>query len=140
MRLIKTYKDLINLKTFEERFDYLQIGGCIGRETFGRNRYFNQQFYQSAEWKRFRRGILIRDNGCDLAIIDREIYSHATIHHINTITLEDIELGRDCVFDLNNVIVCSAETHRALHFGNDSLLKHLPKIRRKGDQCPWKIH
>lgn len=135
--MIKTYKELIRLKTFEERFDYLRIGGVIGRETFGWHRYFNQRFYQSPEWKRFRRDMLIRDEGCDLAILDREIYSHATIHHINSVTIEDIEFGRDCVFDPDNVITTSADTHRAIHFGNDSLLRNLPKERKKGDMCPW---
>lgn len=135
--MFKNYRDLLCLRTFEERFEYLKIGGSIGQETFGWHRYFNQRLYQSKEWKLFRRDIIIRDEGSDLAILDRKIYSFATIHHINPITIEDIEFGRDCVFDPDNAICSSAETHRAIHFGNDSLLSQLPKERRRGDMCPW---
>jgi hypothetical protein len=135
--MIKTYRELCDLPTFEERYRYLRIGGTVGRETFGFDRYFNQVFYHSGEWKRTRRDIIIRDGGCDLGIKGRDIYDRIYVHHLNPITMKDIELCRPCLFDPNNLICTSFATSNALHYGDESLLPRLPKERRKGDTCPW---
>ena len=136
--MIKTYRELRRLRTFEERFDYLRIGGVVGRETFGFERHLNQSFYQSKEWKFTRRDIIVRDNGCDLGVPDREIFDRIIVHHINSITIDDIELGRDCIFDPDNLICASHNTSNAIHYGGtSSLLIKLPQERRKGDTTLW---
>lgn len=136
-KMIKSYRELIRLPTFEERFIYLKMGGSVGRETFGFDRYLNQSFYNSREWKRTRRDIIVRDESCDLGIFDRELFSKIIIHHINPITIEDLEDGEWCVFDPNNLICTSLNTHNAIHYGDESLLSVLPKERRRGDTKLW---
>jgi hypothetical protein len=136
--MIKTYRDLRRLRTFEDRFEYLKLGGVVGKSTFGFERYLNQVFYKSGEWRASRTGIIIRDNGCDLAIEDREIFGRLIVHHINPITIEDIERGADCLFDPDNLICTSHNTSEAIHYGDASLLLCLPKERRKGDTHLWK--
>jgi hypothetical protein len=136
--IIRSYRDLRRLQTFDERFEYLKLGGVVGRETFGFERYLNQMFYRSPEWKRTRQGIIIRDNGCDLGIPGREIFDRVIIHHMNPITIEDIELSRDCIFDPDNLICTSHDTSNAIHYGDRSLLMKLPQERRKGDTQLWK--
>ena len=133
----KTYRELCRLHTFEERYEYLKLGGVVGRETFGFERYLNQVFYNSKEWKLCRRNIIIRDKGCDLAIPGREIVGRIIVHHINALTIEDIELARDCLFDPNNLISTSHNTSQAIHYGDASLLMRLPQERRKGDTQLW---
>jgi hypothetical protein len=135
--MIKSYRELIRLNTFEERYNYLKIGGIVGRETFGYERHINQSFYHSIEWKYLRRDAIVRDNGCDLGIKGREIFGKIIVHHINPITVEDIELGKDCVFDLNNLICTSHQTSNAIHYGDESLLIQLPKERKRGDTRLW---
>lgn len=135
--IIKTYNELIRLRTFEERFDYLRLGGMVGKETFGFERYLNQSFYRSTEWKYVRRDAIVRDNGCDLAFNGMEIYGKIIVHHINPITIDDIEQGRDCIFDLNNVICTSHNTSNAIHYGDKSLLIMPPKERKRGDTQLW---
>ena len=135
--MIKTYRELRRLRSFEDRFEYLKIGGVVGRSTFGFERYLNQILYNSNEWKVARNPIIVRDNGCDLGDPDREIYSRLIVHHINPITIEDIELGRDCVFDPDNLISTVHNTHQAIHFGDSSLLIRLPQERRRGDTNLW---
>ena len=137
--MIKTYSELITLPTFEERFRYLKLDGVIGEETFGFDRYLNQAFYSSKEWKKFRRDIIVRDMGCDLGIEDREIGGLIMIHHLNPISLEDI-LKRNVKVLLNpeNVICTSASTHRAIHYGDENLLIKAPIERTKNDTCPWR--
>lgn len=134
----KTYSELIRLPTFEARFEYLRLDGRLGESTFGYDRYLNQILYQSAEWRRFRRDILIRDYGRDLGIVGREIYKTATVHHITPITIEDIEQSNPIIFDANNVITTSDTTHRAIHYGDSTLLPAVPIVRKKGDTCPWR--
>ena len=136
--MIKSYKELCSFKTFDDRFNYLVLGGVVGEKTFGFNRYLNQNFYLSSEWKHIRRDTIIRDKGCDLAVQDYEIFGRIIVHHINPITIEDIELGRDCIFDLNNLICTSHNTSNALHYGSISILTKLPKERSKGDTLLWK--
>lgn len=135
--MIKTYRELCRLRTFEERFEYLKLGGVVGRETFGFERYLNQALYHGGDWKFSRRDTIVRDNGCDLAMPDREILGRIIVHHINPITIEDIELGRDCVFDPDNLICVSHNTSNAIHYGDSSLLIRLPQERRKGDTRLW---
>ena len=135
--MYKSYRELCRLRTFEERYEYLKLGGAVGRETFGFERYLNQLFYNSREWKFCRRDIIIRDNGCDLAIPDREIVGRIIVHHINALTIEDIELARDCLFDPSNLISTSHNTSQAIHYGDASLLVRLPQERRKGDTLLW---
>jgi len=133
----KTYSELILLPTFEDRFQYLKLGGLVGYETFGPDRYLNQNFYLSKEWRSFRRSIIIRDNACDLAFPGREIFDRIIVHHLNPLKLEDIELSNDCLFDPENVICTSHCTSNALHFGDDKVIIRLPRERTRGDTNLW---
>ena len=137
--MTKSYSDLLTLPTFEERFRYLKLGGKVGEETFGFDRYLNQVFYSSAEWKRFRRDIIVRDLGCDLGIEDREIGGIIILHHINPIALVDIHRRNlDVLLNPENVICTSHNTHNAIHYGDESLLTLAPIVRRPNDTCPWR--
>ena len=138
MKIIKTYSELITLQTFEDRFNYLQLRGEVGKSTFGHNRYLNQILYNSPEWRRFRNEIIIRDNGCDLACDGYEIYGRVLIHHINPITVEDIVNRNPMVFDPENVITTVHSTHNAIHYGDESLLPKSPIERKQNDTCPWR--
>lgn len=134
----KRYSDLKQLSTFEERFNYLKINGSIGIDTFGFNRYLNQDFYHSKEWKSLRQKVILRDKGCDLGIEGHEIVGKAIIHHINPITAEDIVNRDPKVFDMNNVILTNLQTHNAIHYGSiDSTAKD-PIERKPNDTCPWR--
>lgn len=136
--LTKCYSELIRIPTFIERFRYLQIGGQVGYETFGSDRYLNQILYASDEWKRFRRDIIIRDNACDLAVDGFDIIGPVLVHHINPITVEDV-LNRDPkIFDPENVITTVLRTHNAIHYGDESLLVMEPIERSRNDTCPWR--
>lgn len=134
---IRTYTELKSLKTFEERFRYLQLRGKLGVETFGFDRYINQIFYNSSEWKRVRNNIIVRDNSCDLGILDRELFGDVRVHHMNPITVDDLETGSDFLFDPEFLICTSLNTHNAIHFGDEKNLIRLPQERRKGDTTPW---
>jgi hypothetical protein len=133
----RSYRELSRLSTFEERYRYLRLQGKVGKDTFGFDRYLNQALYSSVEWKRFRREILIRDDGCDLGIPDRLIAGKVLIHHINPLTIEDVEKRSSVIFDPNNVICVSHLTHQAIHYGDENLLPKDPIVRRPGDHCPW---
>lgn len=136
---IRTYSELITLPTFEERYRYLKLGGKVGEETFGFDRYLNQVFYSSLEWKTFRRDIIVRDLGCDLGIEDRVIGGNIFIHHINTIALADIHRRNlEVLLNPENVICTSFNTHNAIHYGDESLLTLAPIARRPNDTCPWR--
>lgn len=138
MKTIKTYSKAIEIPNFKDRFEYLKLGGKVGVETFGYDRYLNQTLYRSAEWKRFRNEVILRDNGCDLGCEGYEIHGKILIHHLNPITMEDI-INRDtCIFDLENVICTTLDTHNAIHYGDASLLVTEPITRTKYDTCPWK--
>lgn len=137
-KIIRTYSELIRIPTFIERFEYLKLGGAVGVETFGYDRYLNQTLYRSYEWKRFRRGIIIRDHGCDLAIEDREIPNKILVHHIDPLLPKDIVNRSSKIFDPENVICVSLDTHNAIHYGDASLLMGDPVIRTPNDTCPWK--
>ena len=135
---MKTYSDLILLPTFEERYEYLRTGSLVGDMTFGGSRWLNQALYASPEWKDFRREIILRDNACDLGMPDYEIHGRIIVHHLNPITKEDILQRRGCVFDPENVVCVSHNTHNAIHYGDISLLKLPPVERRANDTCPWR--
>ena len=136
--IIRTYSELITLPTFMERYKYLRIGGTVGTDTFGFDRYLNQVFYKSDEWKSIRRHVIIRDCGCDLGIEGHEIHERILIHHNNPISEEDI-LGRsDFLLNPEYLISTSHRTHNAIHYGDDSILIDTPLERRKNDTCPWK--
>lgn len=137
--MIRTYSELIKLPTFEERFRYLKLGGQVGVATFGYDRYLNQALYRTAEWKRFRNEIIVRDNGCDLACPGYEIYGQKIlVHHINPITVDDVLDRSSKVFDPENVITTILCTHNAIHYGDESLLITEPIMRKPNDTCPWR--
>ena len=135
---IKTYSELITLPTFLERFRYLKLGGLVGKETFGFDRYLNQTLYRSVEWKRFRRDMILRDMGMDLACDGYEIVGKIMVHHIDPLTIQDIIRIDPKIFDPENVICTSMNTHNAIHYGDESLLITEPIVRTKNDTCPWR--
>lgn len=135
---IKTYSELIQLPTFEERFQYLRLNGTVGKETFGFDRYINQNFYRSALWKRVRDQVIIRDNGCDLGVEDRMIGNRILIHHMNPIGDKDILDLTSILLNPEYLICVSHNTHNAIHYGDESLLIKGPIIRTMNDTCPWK--
>lgn len=134
----RTYTDLIRLRSFEERYRYLKLSGKVGDLTFAGSRYLNQVLYRSPEWRRFRREVIIRDNGCDLGMAGFEIEDGILIHHLNPLTIEDVKNRSAKIFDLENVICTSLGTHNAIHYGDESLLPLLPPERSQNDTCPWK--
>lgn len=135
---IRTYSELITIPTFEERYNYLKLNGIVGKETFGYDRYLNQLLYRSSGWRSFRDRIIIRDNGCDLACEGFELQSRIIIHHIDPITVEDILNKHPKVFDPENVVSTSHNTHLAIHYGDKNLISIGPINRYKNDTCPWK--
>lgn len=138
MTSIKTYSELITLPTFEERFRYLQLNGRVGEDTFGFDRYLNQNFYRSAEWKRIRDQVIVRDNGCDLGIEDRVIHGRILIHHMNPISEKDILRATNILMNPEYLICVTHNTHNAIHYGDEELLTKGPIIRTPNDTCPWK--
>lgn len=138
MTNIKTYSELIALNTFEERFKYLKLGGSIGKETFGFDRYINQAFYNSQDWKKVKDFVIIRDNGCDLGIDGYEIYGRIYVHHMNPISIEDILYKTDYLINPEYLISTTHLTHNAIHYGDETLLIKAPICRSKNDTCPWK--
>lgn len=152
--MMKSYSELIRLPTFEERFAYLKIAGIVGEDTFGYDRYLNQDFYRSSEWRSFRDQIIVRDNGCDMGLSDYPILdfvrkvdsrsqivykSKVIIHHINPLTKEDILLHTNLLFDPENVICVSDRTHKAIHYGDLDSAKPKTFVERTPfDTCPWK--
>ena len=139
MNNIRTYSELITLPTFEERFDYLKLDGLVGKETFGYDRYINQQLYQrNPRWKKSRDTVIIRDNGCDLGVEGYEIFGKIIVHHMNPITMDDILNDRDWIYDPEYLICTVHNTHNAIHYGDRNLLMTAPIVRTKNDTCPWK--
>ena len=136
--MIRTYSELMTFTTFEDRYKYLRLGGKVGNETFGFDRYLNQVFYKSKEWLEIRDYIIIRDNGCDLGIEGREIHDKILVHHMNPITKEDILNRSDYLFNPEYLICTVKRTHDAIHYGDDSLLFTELVTRTKNDTCPWR--
>lgn len=135
---IRTYSELITIPTFEERYRYLRIGGKVGEDTFGFDRYLNQIFYRSKEWKDVRNKVIVRDCGCDLGIKGREIYDRILIHHMNPISLEDIARRSDLLLNPEYLICTVKATHDAIHYGDESKLFIGLTERTTNDTCPWK--
>lgn len=135
---LRKYSELKRLKTFEERYEYLRVGGLIGETTFGFERFLNQALYTSQRWRLTRNGVIIRDNGCDLGVEGHDIYDKIIIHHMNPITRKQLEDPDDSIFDPEFLICVSARTHNAIHFGDASLLPKEYVPRRPNDTCPWK--
>ncbi len=135
---MRTYSELILLPTFEERFEYLKLDSKVGEATFGFERYLNQNFYHSYEWKQIRRDVILRDNGCDLGVEGYDIFGPIIVHHMNPVTSNDIVLATKELMNPEFLISTRLETHNALHFGDISLLNNRSIERRPGDTCPWK--
>ena len=138
MTNIRTYSELITIPTYEERYRYLKLDGVVGEQTFGFDRFINQYLYQrSQEWKRVRREVIIRDNGCDLGIEGYDIRGRIIVHHMTTVTMDDILKERKWIFDPEYLICTSHNTHNAIHYGDENLLIKEPVVRRPNDTCPW---
>ena len=135
---IKSYSELITLPTFEERYQYLQLKGAVGKETFGFDRYMNQVFYRSQRWKSIRDFVIVRDNGCDLGADGYTIHGRILIHHMNPITSKDLETESDFLLNPEYLITTTHRTHNAIHYGDESLLLTAPAERSMYDTCPWK--
>ena len=138
LMIIRTYSELIKLPTFEERFKYLQLNSSVGKETFGFDRYLNQVFYRSKRWKEIRDYVIIRDNGCDLGIEGREILDRIIIHHMNPISIDDIEKESAFLINPEYLISTVHNTHNAIHYGDEKLLIRAPIERSKNDTSPWR--
>jgi hypothetical protein len=134
---IRTYSELRRFDTFEQRFDYLVLLGEVGSATFGFDRWMNQRFYRSHEWKRTRDVVIVRDNGCDLGIPGYDIRAQLMVHHMNPVTPEDLTNGADWILDPEFLITTTHRTHNAIHYGDDSLLVKPPVQRRPGDTSLW---
>lgn len=137
-KTIRQYSVLTRFKTIEERFDYLKLAGVVGKQTWGWDRYYNQRFYYSAEWKRVRDIVIARDLGCDLGVPGFEIHSKILIHHMNPIWIEDLKSGDPSILDPEFLITTSDRTHQAIHYGDISMLPQKPIIRTPGDTRLWK--
>ena len=138
MMKIRSYSELLTMPTFEERFEYLKVDGVVGQKTFGYDRYANQILYTSGEWRHLRRTIIIRDDGNDLACEGFEIRGIIFLHHMNPISLDDILERRPIVFDPENLIITSLNTHNAIHYSNAKILPLGPIERKPNDTCPWR--
>lgn len=134
---IRSYSELRRLETFEDRFHYLELKGITGKRTFGFDRWVNQRFYNLGIWKSAREQVIIRDNGCDLGIPGYEIHSGLLVHHMNPVTLQDLENGEDWIVDPEFLITTSLQTHNAIHYGDVSLLPRGPIVREAGDTNLW---
>lgn len=136
--IIRTYSELSQLTTFKERYEYLRLNGKVGEETFGFDRYLNQIFYKSDEWRSIRDFVIIRDNGCDLGIEGYEIHGKILIHHMNPISPKDIARRSEILLNPEYLITTVLSTHNAIHYGDESLLISAPIERARNDTCPWK--
>lgn len=136
--MIRTYSELIKFDTFMDRYQYLRLDGKVGEETFGFDRWLNQLFYKDPEWLSIRNEVIIRDNGCDLGIADREVHSRILVHHMNPISREDILARSEFLLNPEYLICTSKTTHDAIHYGDENLLMGEPLERTRNDTCPWR--
>jgi hypothetical protein len=136
---IKRYSEMIQIPTFEDRYEYLKLGGAIGAATFGSSRYINQWFYQSSLWRSIRNEVILRDNGCDLGDPDRVIHDQIHIHHMNPINEDDVEVQSEYLLNSEFLICTSRTTHNAIHFGDAGLLFTMPVERCPNDTSPWRM-
>lgn len=137
MTKIRSYRELRRLRTFLDRFEYLSLKGNVGESTFGFDRWINQRFYRSNEWKRVRNYVIVRDNGCDLGIEGHEIHTNLLVHHMNPVLLDDIRHGEEWILDPNYLVTTSLATHNAIHYGDEKLLPRGPIVRQPGDTKLW---
>lgn len=138
MTLLKTYEELIAIPRYKDRYEYLRITGSVGLETFGSDRLLNQTLYHSSEWQQFRHHVIVRDNGCDLAHPDFQINGRIIIHHLNPLTVEQVKNRDPLIFDMNNVVCVSHQTHNAIHYGDETQIREEQLIeRRPGDTKLW---
>lgn len=133
----RSYRELARIEGFVERFRYLSLGGQVGASTFGFDRYINQGFYRSREWKNLRDEVIVRDNGCDLGVEGFEIHSRILVHHMNPIDVDDIISSSNSLINPDNLITTTHRTHNAIHYGDESLLPRLPVPRERGDTGLW---
>lgn len=134
----RSYSELAKLSTFEERYEYLKLQGKVGETKFGFSRFLNQSFYSSAQWRRVRNKVILRDEGCDLGVLGREINSRIYIHHIIPVTIEMLMHNDPLLLSLDNLISVSDSTHRAIHLGDTNLIKKTLQARTRNDTTPWK--
>lgn len=140
MSKIRTYSELIKIPTFEERYKYLKLTGKVGDDTFGFDRYLNQIFYRSPEWKQVRNLVIVRDNGCDMAFEGYDIFGKILVHHMNPFTVKDVSLRNEDLLNPEFLVCVSMDTHNAIHYSDDSrILTIEPVIRRPNDTCPWRV-
>ena len=139
MTEFRTYSELRRLETFEERYEYLALRGTVGNATFGFDRWLNQQFYTSREWRRVRRDVIARDEACDLAVPGFEIYSKLVVHHMNPLAIDDLVHGEEAALDPEFLITTTHQTHNAIHYGDARQLAQPVVERRPGDTTPWKV-
>lgn len=135
---MKTYTEMMSYSNFKDRYRYLKLAGRVGEDTFGFDRYLNQAFYKSVEWLTVRNEVILRDNGCDLAHPDYEIIGRIYIHHLNPIRKKDVLERSNFLFDLENLVCVSYDTHQAIHYGDENMLYSDPIIRTPNDTCPWR--
>ena len=136
--MLRSYSELSQLRTFDERFRYLLLAGSVGVETFGFDRYVNQRFYRSEEWKHVRNIVIARDNGCDLGIEGRDINGRVYVHHMNPMSLEQVNGHMDLILDPEYLVCVTFATHNAIHYGDESYITLAPVERQPNDMCPWK--
>lgn len=136
--MTRRYSEMLEIPSFEDRFEYLKLVGSVGAATFGSARYMNQEFYRSREWKRFRDEIILRDEGCDLAVPGRLVRGRLLVHHLNPITEDELVHGATSLLDPENAVCVSFITHQAIHYGDKDLLYPDPVERHPNDTCPWK--
>lgn len=136
--MLRTYSELSRLQTFRERFEYLRLDGIVGVETFGFDRYLNQVFYNSDEWKTVRKTVIIRDNGCDLGMYGYDIHGKIIVHHMNPFSIDDVLHRKEELLDPEFLISTVLNTHNAIHYGDESLLPSAPIVRTRNDTCPWR--
>lgn len=136
--MLRTYSELSRLQTFRERFEYLRLDGIVGAETFGFDRYLNQVFYNSDEWKAVRKTVIIRDNGCDLGMDGYNIHGKIIVHHMNPFSIDDVLHRKEELLDPEFLISTVLNTHNAIHYGDESLLPSAPIVRTRNDTCPWR--
>lgn len=136
--MIRTYSELKKLTSFKERFQYLKLNGSVGADTFGFDRYINQNFYRSRDWKKIRDLVIVRDNGCDLGVDGYEIHGRIYVHHMNPLLLKDIVDRTEFLLDPEYLICTTHDTHNAIHYGDEKILITEPIERTKNDTCPWK--
>lgn len=136
--IIRCYKELSRIDSYEERFRYLKLVGQVGESTFGFDRYLNQIVYSSKRWKQVRNAVIIRDEGRDMGVEGYEIQGRIVIHHMNPISIEDAEKDREFIYDPEFLICVAPMTHNAIHYGDESLLPKDPIDRFPNDTCPWR--